>query len=190
MALAGYPSHYYTDSTSFHVPASPHLRNIMNESNQQMMNNFMNHLFNVREKHFNIGSKLRPLLECLFATIIMYHGEILITHGALHVVSKAVIRSAREFKVTDKVLEEWGRILKLDWRSRNTKPTSNNSENRALMEMIIAQNEMHVKAYMRQELKLATAIDEIQLLRTTVGRYEGMLKDIMQYSQETPQKRR
>ena len=190
MALAGYPSHYYTDSTSFHVPASPDLRIIMKESNQQMMNNFINHLFNVREKHFSVGRKLRPLLECLFATIIMYHGEILASHGALHVVSKAVIRSAKEFQVTDKVLEEWGGILKSDWRIRNTKASSNSSENRALMEIIIAQNEAHVKAYMRQELMITTAVNELQNLKKTVGRYEGMMKDLLQYSQESPQKRK
>ena len=91
MALAGYPSHYYTDVTSFHVPASPNLGTILNENNEQMINNFINHLFNVREKHFNTGSKLRPLLEC---------------HGALHVISKGVIRSAKGFHVTDKVLED------------------------------------------------------------------------------------
>ena len=47
MALAGYPSHYYTAVTSFHVPASPNLGTIPNGSNEQMINNFINHLFNV-----------------------------------------------------------------------------------------------------------------------------------------------
>lgn len=190
MALAGYPSHYYTDHTSFHVPASPNLCAIMNHSNEQMMNNFINHLFHIREKHFSIGSKLRPLLECIFATIVMYHEEILTTHGAVHVVSKAVIRSAKEFQVSDKVLKEWGVILKSDWQIRNTKPSTNNAENRALMDIIIAQNELHAKAYMRQELKIGTAIDEIQHLRKTLESYEGMLRDIRQHSQESPHRRR
>lgn len=190
MSLAGYPSHYYTDITSFHVPASPNLDTVFNGSNDQMLNNFMNHLFNVREKHFTIGGKLRPLLECLFATIIMYHEEILTKYGALHVISKAVIRSAKEFKVADKALEEWGRVLKSDWRIRNTKPSMNNNEISALMGILVAQNEMNAKAHARQELKIAIAIEEVQDLRKTVERYEGMLKDIIQQSVETPNKKR
>ena len=74
--------------------------------------------------YFSVGRKLRPLLECLFASIIMYHGEIMASHGALHVVLKAVIRSAKDFQVTDKILEDWGGILKSDWRIRNTKTSS------------------------------------------------------------------
>ena len=59
MALAGYPSHYYTDSTALNVPASPRLQSVMNVTNAQIMNNFMNQLFHVRENHFKIGGKLR-----------------------------------------------------------------------------------------------------------------------------------
>ena len=40
----------------------------------------------------NVGCKLRPLLECLFATIIMYHNEVVAQYGSLHVIPKAVIR--------------------------------------------------------------------------------------------------
>ena len=58
------------------------------------------------------------------------------------------------------------------------------------MEIIIAQNEAHVKAYMRQELMITTAVNELQNLKKTVGRYEGMMKDLLQYSQESPQKRK
>ena len=190
MALAGYPSHYYTDVTSFHVPASSNLGTILNENNEQMINNFINHLFNVREKHFNTGSKLRPLLECLFATIIMYHQEILTKYGALHVISKRVIRSAKEFHVTDKVLEEWGGILKTDWRIRNTKVSSNNEENRALMETLIAQNDINAKSHARQETKIAVVVEEVKRLSRSVEKYEGILKDILHQSLASPQKKR
>ena len=129
-------------------------------------------------------------MECLFATIIMYQQEILTKYGALHVVSKGVIRSAKEFHVTDKVLEEWGEILKLDWRIRNTIPSSNNEENRALMEILIAQNDLNAKSHARQETKIAIAVEEVQRLRKTVENYEGMLKDILQQSLTSPQKKR
>lgn len=190
MALAGYPSHYYTDSTTLMAPASPRMQSVMNENNTQMINNFINHLFHVREKHFNVGCKLRPLLECLFATIIMYHREIVVQYGALHVISKAVIRSAREFHVGDRVLDEWGARIKNDWSTQNARPLSNNVENRSLMEILIAQNDSYNKVALRQEQKLTQMYDEVKSLRKSVEKYEGMFRDIQQQIQETPSKRK
>ena len=190
MALAGYPSYYYTDSTSMQTPASPRVESVLDETNAQLINNFINHLFHVREKHFNVGCKLRPLLECLFATIIMYHGEVVAQYGSLHVISKAVIRSARVFHVSDRVLEEWGSRMKNDWLMRNAKPSTNNAENKNLMDIIIAQNDAYNKSSLRQEQKLSQMYEEVKYLTKAIEKYEGIFKDIRQQIEDTPSKRK
>ena len=53
MALSGYPSYYYSDSTNMKVPVTPNLKLIINETNNQLINNYMNHLFHVQEDFFN-----------------------------------------------------------------------------------------------------------------------------------------
>lgn len=172
------------------TPASPRVQSVIDETNAQMINNFINHLFHVREKHFNVGCKLRPLLECLFATIIMYHNEVVAQYGSLHVISKAVIRSARVFHVSDRVLEEWGSRIKGDWLMRNAKPSMNNADSRNLMDIIIAQNDANNKISLRQEQKLAQMYEEVKYLRKAVEKYEGMFRDIRQQIEDTPSKRK
>ena len=70
-------------------------------------------------------------------------------------ISKAVIRSARVFHVSDRVLEEWGSRIKGNWLMRNAKPSMNNADSRNLLDIIIAQNDANNKISLRQEQKLA-----------------------------------
>lgn len=106
MALSGYPSHYYTDSANVKVPVTPNLKLIMNDTNAQLMNNFMNQLFHVREDSFKVGKKLRPLLECMFSSILMHHSQLLTKFGQTHIITSSLIRSGREFAVSEKMLCE------------------------------------------------------------------------------------
>jgi hypothetical protein len=81
MALSGYLPHYYTDPTILQLPACPNLKLIMNETNDQLINYFMNHLFHIRSEHLKVGKKLRPLIENTFATILMYHTKLVSKFG-------------------------------------------------------------------------------------------------------------
>ena len=67
-----------------------------------------------------------------------------------------MIRSAREFSVSENVQEEWEDIIRFDWQLRNTKLQSNNDENRALMDAIINNNTELQKSNIQQmrEIKI------------------------------------
>ena len=120
----------------------------------QLINNYMNHLFH--RGFFKVGSKLRPLLECMFASILMYHSSMLNKFGQTHIINLNMIRSAREFSVSENVQEEWEDIIRFDWQLRNTKLQSNNDENRALMDAIINNNTELQKSNIQQmrEIKI------------------------------------
>jgi hypothetical protein len=190
MALSGYPSCYYSDSINVKLPASPNLKLIINETNSQLINNFMNHLFNVQEEFFKVGKKLRPLLEVMFATLIMYHTTLLNKFGQTHIITLAIVRSAREFSVSERMLEEWGSSIRFDWELRNMKLQSNNEENKVLMESII-NNNAELQKSNKQQLKEIKAIREEMIeLRTTLDKFEGIFKDIRQVLVGTPSKKR
>jgi hypothetical protein len=85
----------------------------MNDTNSQLINNFMNHLFHVQEDYFKVGNKLRKLLECMFASMLMYHSQMINKYGESHIINKSIMRSGREFLVNEKMLSEWGEIIDL-----------------------------------------------------------------------------
>jgi hypothetical protein len=190
MALSGYPSHYYTDSVNTKSPATPNLNLIINDTNSQLINNFMNHLFNVQENFFKVGNKLRKLLECTFATMLMYHAPLINKYGESHIVNKSILRSGREFLVNGKMLLEWGELIRVDWVFRNAKAQSNNVENKALMEEIIKNNEQLKKSNIEQTLELKVIKEEIRDLKSTIDRFEGIFRDIRQHMVGTPSKKR
>lgn len=148
MALSGYPSHYYTDSANMKSPATPNLKLVINETNSQLINSFMNHLFHIQEDFFKVENKLRKLLECMFATVIMYHAQLVNKYGESHIINKSIIRYGREFQVNEKMLVEWGEVIRVDWILRNAKPETNNVENKVLMDEIIKNNEQLKKSNM------------------------------------------
>ena len=190
MALSGYPSHYYTDSANVKVPVTPNLMLVMNETNVQLINNFMNQLFHVRDESFKVGQKLRPLLECMFASILMYHTQLLTKYGQTHIITSSLIRSAREFAVSEKMLGEWGECIRVDWSLRNTKLQSNNEENRVLMESIIKNNAELQMSNNQQMKEIKLMRQDIKMLRSTVENFEGLFKDIRQHLGATPSKKR
>ena len=190
MALSGYPSHYYTDSVNMKSPATPNLRLIMNDTNSQLINNFMNHLFHVQEDYFKVGNKLRKLLECMFATMLMYHSQMIHKYGESHIISKSVMRSGREFLVNEKMLSEWGEIIRSDWVLRNNKAQTNSVENKSLMDEIVKNNEQIKKTNFEQSNELKIIKEELRELKTTVDRFEGIFKDIRQHLVGSPSKKR
>ena len=190
MALSGYPSRYYTDSTDFKLPASPNLNLIVNDTNRQLLDNFMDHLFNVEEDFFKSNKKLRPLLECAFASILMYHGMMKNKFGKSHIITMNVIRCAGEFQINDKLLEEWGETIKTDWIMRNTKSLSNNEENQVLIETLINSNEKLIKLNSKVLAEMTTLKEDVRQLKRSNDQYEGMLKDIRQHIIGSPTKKR
>ena len=76
----------------------------------------------------------------MFASILMHHSSVLNKFGQTHIINLNMIGSAHEFSVSNKMLEEWGDIIRFDWLLRNKKLQSNNDENRALMEAIVNNN--------------------------------------------------
>jgi hypothetical protein len=110
----------------------------------------------------------------------MYHSEVVAQFGTLHVIPKAVIRSARVFHVSDGVLEEWGSRSRNDWLMRNVKPSMDNADNKNSMDVIIAQNDGNDRSSLRQEQKLAHMYGEVKHLRKSVEKYEGMFEEIRQ----------
>lgn len=190
MALSGYPTHYYSESNNLKVPATPNVKQILNETNHQLINNFMNHLFHIQEEFFKVGKKLRPLLECMFATLLMYHTTLLNRFGQTHLITLAIIRSAREFSISDRMLEEWGNTIRFDWKMRNSKLPSNNEESKLLMESIINNNSELVKSNKQQMTEIKAIREELNVLRTTVEKFEGIFKDIRQHLVGTPSKKR
>jgi hypothetical protein len=110
---------------------------------------------------------LRPLLEVMFATLIMYHTTLLNKFGQTFIITLAVVRSAREFLVSERMLEEWGYTVRFDWEWGNMKLQSNNEENEFLMESII-NDYAGLQKSNEQELKKIKAIrEEMSELRTT-----------------------
>lgn len=190
MALSGYPSRYYTDSTDFKLPASPNLNLIVNDTNRQLFDNFMDHLFNVEEDFFKTNKKLRPLLECAFASILLYHGMMKNKFGKSHIITMNVIRCAGEFQINDKLLEEWGEIIKTDWIMRNTKSLSNNEENQVLIETLISSNEKLIKLNSKVLAEMTTLKEDVRQLKRSNDQYEGMLKDIRQHIIGSPTRKR
>ena len=190
MALSGYPFRYYTDSADFQLPASPNLNLIINDTNRQMINNFMDHLFNVEEEFFKANKKLRPLLECTFASIIMYHGVIKNKFGKSHIITMNVIRCASEFQVNDKLLEDWGETIKTDWILRNTKSQSNNEENRLLMETMISSNDRLMKFNSKLLVEMNTIKEDMRQMKRSNDECEGILRDIRQHLVGSPTKKR
>ena len=190
MALSGYPSRYYTDSTDFKLPASPNLNLIVNDTNRQLLDNFMDHLFNVEEDFFKSNKKLRPLLECAFASILMYHGMMKNKFGKSHIITMNVIRCAGEFQINDKLLEEWGETIKTDWIMRNTKSLSNNEENQVLIETLINSNEKLIKLNSKVLAEMTTLKEDVRQLKRSNDQYEGMLKGIRQHIIESPTRKR
>lgn len=190
MALSGYPSRYYTDSTDFKLPASPNLNLIVNDTNRQLLDNFMDHLFNVEEDFFKTNKKLRPLLQCAFASILMYHGMMKNKFGKSHIITMNVIRCAGEFQINDKLLEEWGETIKTDWIMRNTKSLSNNEENQVLIETLINSNEKLIKLNSKVLAEMTTLKEDVRQLNRSNDQYEGMLKDIRQHIIGSPTKKR
>ena len=190
MALSGYPSRYYTDSTDFKLPASPNLNLIVNDTNRQLFDNFMDHLFNVEEDFFKTNKKLRPLLECAFASILLYHGMMKNKFGKSHIITMNVIRCAGEFQINDKLLEEWGEIIKTDWIVRNTKSLSNNEENQVLIETLISSNEKLIKLNSKVLAEMTTLKEDVRQLKRSNDQYEGMLKDIRQHIIGSPTRKR
>lgn len=190
MALSGYPSYYYTDSNSVKVPATPNLKLILNETNNQLINNFMNHLFHIQEDFFKVGKKLRPLLECMFASLLMYHSSLLDKFGQTHIITVNVIRSAREFLISEKMLEEWGDVIRFDWQMRNKKLQSNSDENRALMDELIKNNMELQKSNIQQMKEIKMIRQEMNTMKNTVDKFEGIFKDIRQHLGGTPSKKR
>ena len=190
MALSGYPSRYYTDSTDFKLPASPNLNLIVNDTNRQLFDNFMDHLFNVEEDFFKTNKKLRPLLECAFASILLYHGMMKNKFGKSHIITMNVIRCAGEFQINDKLLEEWGETIKTDWIMRNTKSLSNNEENQVLIETLINSNEKLIKLNSKVLAEMTTLKEDVRQLKRSNDQYEGMLKDIRQHIIGSPTRKR
>jgi hypothetical protein len=190
MALSGYPSRYYTDSTDFKLPASPNLNLIVNDTNHQLLDNFMDHLFNVEEDFFKTNKKLRPLLECALASILMYHGMMKNKFGKSHIITMNVIRCAGEFQINDKLLEEWGETIKTDWIMRNTKSLSNNEENQVLIETLISSNDKLIKLNSKVLAEMITLKEDVRQLKRSNDQYEGMLKDIRQHIIGSPTKKR
>lgn len=190
MALSGYPSRYYTDSTDFKLPASPNLNLIVNDTNRQLLDNFMDHLFNVEEDFFKTNKKLRPLLECAFASILMYYGMMKNKFGKSHIITMNVIRCAGEFQINDKLLEEWGETIKTDWIMRNTKSLSNNEENQVLIETLINSNEKLMKLNSKVLAEMTALKEDVRQLKRLNDQYEGMLKDIRQHIIGSPTKKR
>lgn len=189
MALSGYPSRYYTDSTDFKLPASPNLNLIVNDTNRQLLDNFMDHLFNVEEDFFKTNKKLLPLLECAFASILMYHSMMKNKFGKSHMIAMNVIRCAGEFQINDKLLEEWGETIKTDWIMRNTKSLSNNEENQVLIETLINSNEKLIKSNSKVLAEMTTVKEDVRQLKRSNDQYEGMLKDIQQHIIGSPTKK-
>ena len=73
---------------------------------------------------------------------------------------------------------------------RNAKPSTNNAENKNLMDIIIAQNDAYNKSSLRQEQKLSQMYEEVKYLTKAIEKYEGMFKDIRQQIEDTPSKRK
>jgi hypothetical protein len=145
---------------------------------------------NIQEELFKVGKKLRPLLEVMFATLIMYHTTLLNKFGQTFIITLAVVRSAREFLVSERMLEEWGYTVRFDWEWGNMKLQSNNEENEFLMESII-NDYAGLQKSNEQELKKIKAIrEEMSELRTTFDKFEGIFRDIRQVLVGTESKKR
>lgn len=163
---------------------------IVNDTNRQLLDNFIDHLFNVEEDFFKSNKKLRPLLECAFASILMYHGMMKNKFGKSHIITMNVIRCAGEFQINDKLLEEWGETIKTDWIMRNTKSLSNNEENQVLIETLINSNEKLIKLNSKVLAEMTTLKEDVRQLKRSNDQYEGMLKDIRQHIIGSPTKKR
>ena len=122
----------------------------------------MDHLFNVEEDFFKSNKKLRPLLECAFASILMYHGMMKNKFGKSHIIIMNVIRCAGEFQINDKLLEEWEETIKTDWIMRNTKSLSNNEENQVLIETLINSNEKLIKSNSKVLAEMTTLTEDVR----------------------------
>jgi hypothetical protein len=88
------------------------------------------------------------------------------------------------------MLEEWGNIIRFDWELRNSKLQSNNEENKVLMESIINNNAELLKSNKLQMKEIRAIREEMNVLRTTVEKFEGIFKDIRQHLVGTPSKKR
>jgi hypothetical protein len=87
------------------------------------------------------------------------------------------------------MLEEWGNIIRFDWELRNSKLQSNNEENKVLM-AIINNNAELLKSNKLQMKEIRAIREEMNVLRTTVEKFEGIFKDIRQHLVGTPSKKR
>jgi hypothetical protein len=101
-----------------------------------------------------------------------------------------MIRSGREFAVSEKMLGDWGECIRVDWELRNSKLQSNTEENRVLMESIIKNNAELQMSNILQMKEIKMMRQDIKVLRSTIENFEGLFKDIRQHLGGTPSKKR
>jgi hypothetical protein len=88
----------------------------------------------------------------MFASMLMYHSQMINKYGESHIINKSIMRFGREFLVNEKMLSEWGEIIRSDWVLRNTKTQTNSVENKSLMDEIVKNNEHLKKLILNSQL--------------------------------------
>jgi hypothetical protein len=110
-ALAGWP-----DSRKPCYPPRCVFNKELDEDETVSVRNLMESLFQPSKK---IITDLKPLVECMFASLLQNLDSFVTSYGMSHRIVRTLVEKSRSFGIDFDLLQEWGRKVKEDWEYRN-----------------------------------------------------------------------
>lgn len=135
LALANWPWWTYSDKTTRQMPYNANLGCIKTADNFQLLNNFMNKVFQIKAYHFTERGRLRPAIETYMAAFLMHFEPFRAAHGDKHMIVALFIRVAKDLKITIATIEAWGSAIKEVVKRHDFKLPGNNIDNLLLIDV-------------------------------------------------------
>ena len=89
------------------------------DANRCQVANFISALFPSNMPMFILGGKLRPLLDGMLASLLMYMQPMMDKYSANHIVILKLVEVARTHGYNTACLKDWGDQVRSDWERRN-----------------------------------------------------------------------
>ena len=102
------------DCTTRKTPYTANLDCIRTAENDQLLNNFMDNLFQIRATPFFRNGRLRPAVERYMAAVLTNHDKMRLNYGSDNYVVSLTERCAFDLQITRTILTDWGNIIRDD----------------------------------------------------------------------------
>jgi hypothetical protein len=143
-------------------PCFPPRLILVDTSNLALVTRLYTKVFGTWESVFSPNNRLNPLVETMFASILMYLASMLEKYGPLHIVFLLTV--SREEHIDLPQLLQWGALVRDDWQIRNLANASTGSDPQFLAIVKILKDQQEANLMMNKHMEIQRA-ENAQLIK-------------------------